>query len=394
MHVFLYFCKKYCIMKIFYVYRMISHFNGAERIIVDKINLLAQLYKYDIILVTVDQANHPINYSLDKCVQFVDLKIRTHSPYQYPQGLRRWKEKLRVAHLFKKRFQQLIFQEHPDVIVCLSDTLTNWVINARDKVPLVIESHSIFRETLHWGNGKTPLSGKFVRWYTLLSIRRANVVVALTEPDAQYWRIINKDVRVIANVVHHNPFGHVSDCKSKHVIFVSRISHQKGIPYLIEIWKRVNKRHPDWHLDVYGEREQEDDYQALVRHEFINIHVHKPTSDIFKCYIDSSILLLTSVYEPFGLVLVEAMSCGLPVVSFDSDFGPREIITNEVDGFLIPLFDVDMFSSRVCQLIEDPNLRLQIGKAGIEKSMRFSSEIIMPQWKSLFEELGSQESRK
>ena len=94
--------------------------------------------------------------------------------------------------------------------------------------------------------------------------------------------------------------------------------------------------------------------------ESINIHVHEPISNIFKCYIESSILLLTSVYEPFGLVLVEAMSCGLPVVSFDSDYGPREIISNEVDGFLIPNFDVDLFSERVCQLIEDENRRQEI----------------------------------
>lgn len=388
-HKFLYFCDKYSMMKIFYVYSLISHYNGAERIIVDKMNLLAQLYNYDVYLITVDQSYHPINYSLNKSVHTIDLNIRTHSPYNYNNYLKRWVEKIRIARLFKTRFRYLISQEKPDVIVCLSDTLTNWVIGSREKVPLVIESHSIFKETMHWGNGKTSISGRLIRWYTLLNIRHANVVITLTESDAKYWRYLNKDVRVITNVAHLNPLESYSDCKSKHVIFVSRICYQKGIPFLIEIWRKVYQRHPDWHLDVYGEKEQDDYCEALLQCESINIHVHEPISNIFKCYIESSILLLTSVYEPFGLVLVEAMSCGLPVVSFDSDYGPREIISNEVDGFLIPNFDIDLFSERVCQLIEDENRRQEMGCAGIEKSKQFSYERIMPMWKSLFEEMKS-----
>ena len=121
----------------------------------------------------------------------------------------------------------------------------------------------------------------------------------------------------------------------------------------------------------------------------INIRVNDGTPDIFDRYCDSSIFILTSVYEPFGLVLPEAMSCGLPVVSFDCDYGPREIITDGVDGYLVPLGNVEMFADRVCQLIENPLLRQKMGQAGILSSKRFSPEIIMPQWDKLFKRITS-----
>ena len=373
---------------------MITHYNGVERILVDKMNALVALFRYDVYLITVDQGNHPVNYQISNDVHHVDLAICTHSPYKYGKGFYRWKEKFRVSSLFKSRFQYLIRQEKPDVIVCMSDTLTNWVLRSHMNIPVVIESHSIFKKTLHWGNGNTPLSGLIYRWYTLFNIRHANIVVTLTASDALYWRFLCRDVRVITNVVHLNPFGYYSNCLSKHIIFVSRIAYQKGITYLIDIWKKVFFRHPDWHLDVYGEKETEVFYNLLVDNRDCNVHVFKPTSDIFGKFIDSSILLLTSVFEPFGLVLPEAMSCGLPVVTFDSDYGPGEIVTDGVDGFVVPKFDINLYADRVCQLIEDPSLRIKMGQAGVASSRRYTADKIMPLWKQLFEEVSKEENKK
>jgi glycosyltransferase involved in cell wall biosynthesis len=119
----------------------------------------------------------------------------------------------------------------------------------------------------------------------------------------------------------------------------------------------------------------------------INIHVHQPESSIFQRYIESSMLLLTSLYEPFGLVLPEAMSCGLPVVAFDCPYGPADIITDGVDGFLIKNRDVDAFADRVCQLIESEDLRRRMGKQGVVSSQRYRADRIMPMWDHLFQEL-------
>ena len=95
-------------------------------------------------------------------------------------------------------------------------------------------------------------------------------------------------------------------------------------------------------------------------------------------------LLLTSLYEPFGLVMPEAMSYGLPVVAFDCPYGPSDIITDGVDGFLIKDRSIEGFADRVCQLIEDEDLRRRMGAAGVQSSQRYSAENIMPMWKELF----------
>jgi glycosyltransferase involved in cell wall biosynthesis len=156
---------------------------------------------------------------------------------------------------------------------------------------------------------------------------------------------------------------------------------------MLGIWSQVNEKHPDWQLRIYGDGELKEQYMPIIQGMDANIHVFPPTPAIMEKYFESSILILTSLYEPFGLVLPEAMSCGLPVVAFDCPYGPAEIITDGVDGFLILDRNIEAFADRVCQLIEDEALRKKMGKAGVLSSMRYSPEKIMPQWKSLFENL-------
>ena len=100
-------------------------------------------------------------------------------------------------------------------------------------------------------------------------------------------------------------------------------------------------------------------------------------------------LVMSSLYEPFGLVLAEAMSCGLPVVAFDCPYGPADIITDEVDGYLIADRNIELFAQRVGQLISDYDLRVKMGKAAVISSQRYQASCIMPQWIQLFEQLTS-----
>ena len=97
--------------------------------------------------------------------------------------------------------------------------------------------------------------------------------------------------------------------------------------------------------------------------------------------------MLTSIYEPFGLVMPEAMSCGLPVVAFDCPYGPANIISDGEDGFLIKNRDIQSFADHLCLLIEDEKLRCQMGQRGTASSQKYAADIIMPEWKALFESL-------
>ena len=115
--------------------------------------------------------------------------------------------------------------------------------------------------------------------------------------------------------------------------------------------------------------------------------IHPPTAEIIDVYQQHAMLLLTSRYEPFGMVLPEAMSCGLPVVAFDCPYGPADIIKDGVDGFLIKNRSITDFADRICQLIENKNLRIQMGKAAALSARRYSANEIMPRWKDLFERI-------
>ena len=119
----------------------------------------------------------------------------------------------------------------------------------------------------------------------------------------------------------------------------------------------------------------------------MNIHANASNPDIFERYLESSVFILTSLYEPFGLVIPEAMSSGLPVVAFDCPSGPAQIITDGVDGFLIQNRSINMFADKVCQLIESPDLRFSMGKAAIKSSRKYSADVVMPQWITFFNEL-------
>ena len=212
----------------------------------------------------------------------------------------------------------------------------------------------------------------------------------LTDGDAVEWKKINSHVCVIPDMVSLNPTPTYSDCETKSVIFVGRFSTQKGIPDLLKIWKLVYQRHPDWQLHMYaGYGDEDEKLKSYIEEMGKGVVLHEPTSDIFSKYKESSMLLLTSIFEPFGLVMPEAMSCGLPVVAFDCPYGPADIITDGEDGFLIKNRDIHAFADKVCQLIENPQLRTEMGQRAIASSQRFSPEKIMPMWKQLFESMVS-----
>lgn len=159
---------------------------------------------------------------------------------------------------------------------------------------------------------------------------------------------------------------------------------QKGLFDLLRIWHLVHEKYPDWHLDLYGEGEQRTALEKEVEQFCENIHIHHPDTQIFHRYLDSSILVMTSLFEPFGLVMVEAMSCGLPVVAFNCPYGPAKIVTDGVNGFLVNNRDIQLFAERICQLIESEDLRSSMGHAAIVSSQRFSVMNVMPQWDALF----------
>lgn len=368
-------------MRIIYVTDAFAVWGGLERVLADKMNYLVGQDGWEITLLTTNQGGHQITYDLHPDIKHMDLGVRMHQQYQ-SRGFRRLLKRRELKRALKERMKQALLTIRPELIVCVKLDFVSVLSKLKGEIPLVVESHTLCKSEKMDGAGW--LRRMYV-WTLKRSIRKADVVVSLTEGDAADWRRINNNVRVIPNVVHLNESGSFTSCEHKAVIYVGRFSLQKDIDSLLKIWEIVHLQHPDWWLDIYGEGELKEYYQSKIKTMNANIHVYEPVSDIMEKYREHSILLLTSLYEPFGLVLPEAMSCGLPVVAFDCPYGPADIITDGVDGFLVNNRDNSEFAERVCRLIERKDLRLQMGQNGIISSKKYSKECIMPMWFHLYE---------
>ena len=363
-------------MKIVYLYPSLAITGGVERVLVDKMNYLVSHYDDDVYMITSDQGQHSVPYQLDERIHLLDLQIRFHTQYRY-RGWQRMKEARRLSRLYHQRLQEKLKEISPDVIVCTTSQNVHSLLQIKGKTPLIVECHVNFIHPDSWLQRARTLYNNY--W-----IGKADAVIALTQGDAKNWRHVSSHVHVIPNIVHLNDTGRFSDCVSKRAVFVGRLVEQKGIPDLIKIWRIVNQRYPDWQLDVFGNGEMESI-------SGIKLFVHPPTSNIMEEYMNSSMLLMTSIYEPFGLVLPEAMSSGLPVVAFNCSYGPADIITHKSNGFLVQDRDISRYADYVCQLIESPGLRQTMGTAGVKAVQRYQADKIMLQWRELFVSLTSKE---
>lgn len=370
-------------MKILYVFRSIAVWGGIERVLVEKMNYLVSMYSYDVYMLTSDQGCHPIPYHLDERVHFEDLGIRFHQKYQYNHLKRYWIGK-RLKALYEQKLSDRISSICPDVIVCTTADHIDSLVRLKGAVPLVVESHSICLRTIE--QGSSWFYRKWYRYRYLRNLSQVDVVVALTAGDAEEWRKVHPHVEVIPNIVHLNG-GAVSSLENKRAIFAGRFDNQKRPLLLVHIWEKIHLLHPDWQLDIYGEGEMHQMLEKVVGASQANIVVHPPTSQIFDCYRKSSMLLSTSLFEPFGLVIPEAMSCGLPVVAFDCPYGPGDMIADGENGFLIQEGYMNQYVEKLSLLMDSPDLRRKMGSSAVCVAERYKPTSIMPQWKALFERL-------
>jgi glycosyltransferase involved in cell wall biosynthesis len=221
----------------------------------------------------------------------------------------------------------------------------------------------------------------------VFNLRKLDKFVVLTEEDKSQWQELS-NVVVIPDPL---PFQTdvVSPLTSKRVIAVGRYVYQKGFDLLLQAWAIVEKQNQDWELAIYGQGERAP-YEQLIDTLKINrnrCHLYGPTDSIQHEYFKSSVLAFSSRFEGFGMVLVEAMSCGLPVVSFDCPCGPKDIVTNHVDGLLVHNGNVRQFADSLLILLNNPEELLHLSKNAQEKSKNYSLDVLALRWKRMFDTL-------
>lgn len=374
-------------MKLVYIFSSFAAKGGTERIFCDKMNWLAEVAGYEIVFVTYEQGNHPFAYPLSNKIRHVDLNTRFFTTGTMPL-LKRIRSIFTLPRLFKHRLRKLLDEIQPDVVVSTTYALPLFREILSQPYRHVVESHVCYYQLL--------LQKKFthISWldrkiarHLLEMLKRCEKVVVLTHKDAACWKgYVN--IEVIHNVVTNYPekITDVAD-RPKRIIAVGRLQAQKGFDLLIQSWQLIAAWHPDWQLVVYGHGgDLQKLQQQLEKAGLTSSMTFAGTTDnIYKEYQNSAFYVMSSRYEGWGLVLVEAMSCGLPCVSFDCPYGPSDIIRDGEDGFLVENGNIQQLAEKMELLINNKELRERLGVRARLNAARFTSDNIMPQWTKLFE---------
>lgn len=378
-------------MKIVYVIHGTFNSAGMERTLAIKANYLADKLRHEVLIITTDQRNRPSYYKLSDKIRCIDISINFDSYYKQNM-LKRIFSFLVKQFICKRRLSNLLYELKADVVVSLMSRILSFLPLIKDGSSKVFEYHFSrnVREQM-FASSKTGIFKKNVyksRARTELKhIRKLNAFVVLTHEDASLWGNI-RNLNVIPNALSFFPESR-AELDNNIVITVGRLDPQKGYDYLVDIWEPIVKLHPDWKLEIYGEGSDFEKIDTQIKKANLqnSILIKKPTSRIDEKLLRSSIYLMTSRYEGFPMVLVEAMACGLPVVSFRCPCGPEDIIKNNEDGFLINLGDNESMTLSLLKLIEDVDLRKKMGHAARENIKRFSQDEVMSQWTNLFNKL-------
>ena len=379
-------------MKIVYVIDSLASKGGAERIILNKMEYLAEHYHYDISIIACYQdQDTPNAYPISHLVKQYCLGIPFYSQYKY-----RYPYRLFVKHSLKRQLLKCLAEAvqsiNPDILIGVSYFEADVVTAVKCRAKKLIEVHEPRPFTLSdFGLKRGRLSSWYMKHYRNMYFskveQQADVVVTLTPGDAYEWRKANR-VEVIPNFTVM-PVAHISDVSAKRVIAVGRLEWVKGYDRLLSAWKIVSEMHSDWHLDIFGTGTLEHELKELQDKLNLNssLTIHSAKSSINKEYEASSILVLTSRFEGFGLVILEAMQVGLPCVAFDCPFGPAAVIKDGENGFLVPEGDIVQLAAKLSLLIDDADMRKCFSQAALATSKLFAVDIVMNRWKLLFEEL-------
>lgn len=380
-------------MKIVYVIDSLASRGGAERILSEKMSYLALHEGYEVYVITCYQ--NPIRelnaYPLSEKVRQIDLNIPYYSQYHYRYPARLWK-KWQIYKSLISRLTATVQSIDPDILTGLGYFQADVVTGIQCRAKKIVELHEARIFTLSdQGLSRSLFSRLYMsiyRWIYFRSVERhADVVVSLTKGDAYEWRKA-KRVEVIPNFTMM-PVADDQSPREKRVIAVGRLEWQKGFDRLIDLWTVVGKHYPDWRLDIFGSGSLEEALQRQIRSLGLEdqVSIHPFTDHIREEYLKSSVFVLTSRFEGFSLVLLEAAQSGLPSVAFDCPFGPSDLIENDQSGFLVPDGDTNAFIERLETLLGDESLRLRFSQRAVSYVKKFQLHTVMQQWKTLFETL-------
>lgn len=373
-------------MKLIYCIHSVYNPGGMERVLLNKVRYLVEKMGWEILIVTTDQHNRPPFYPFPAEVRMVDLGIN-YSEDNAKGTLAKVRGYLKRRTQHKKALTTLLMQERADIVVSLYPSESSFLPAIKDGSKKVLELHYCKFFRLQYG--RKGLMGLIDRYRTRLDerlVRRFDRFVVLTEEDKGYWGNL-PNIEVIPNAALFIA-PRYSTQNEKRVIAVGRLDYQKGFDRLIEAWALVqqNPACRSWRLDIFGQGEWQEMLEEMIRERNLGqtAQINPPSKQIGEEYAASSILVMSSHYEGFPMVMIEAMACGVPVVSYDFKCGPRDIIREGDNGLIIPEGDISALAKGICRLIQEEELRRSMSMKAQEVTTTYSEEKVMRRWITLF----------
>jgi len=360
-------------MKLLYIVPNINNEGGVARVISIKANYLIEKLGHEVHILTQNEGFSPLFYPFNANITFHDMILKGNF-FQF-------------FNSFAKTLKNTIKAIQPDIIVVCDNGLKAYSIPfiLKNKVPLILEMHSskFIEEREIKKNVFTKVVSNCIQVFKKIGIKNYDRFVVETSESISEWNINN-------TIVIPNPLWFTSEktsnLESKKVIAVGRHTYEKGFDRMLQIWKKVVEKHPDWTLDIYGKSSENIDLRLLAKNLNVsdNVIFYEPVQNINEKYLEASFYLMTSRFEGFGMALIEAMASGLPCIAYDCPCGPRAIISQNEDGFLIENDNELDYVKAVETLIGNELLRKEMGKKAKITSEKYNIDEIMQTWNQLF----------
>ena len=375
-------------LKIVYLTPALYMAGGVERVLTLKANYFAEQFGYDITIILTEGKDKPLFYPLSDKIKVINLNIGFEELWTCSFAKKIFVY-LKKQHQFKKALTKELMRLRPDITISLLRREINFLNDIKDGSRKIGELHVNRANYRNFEADETncikQLFAKLWMYSLVSKLKRLDHFVVLTEEDKSAWPEL-QNICVIPDPLSFLPTQH-SPLTEKRVIAVGRYVYQKGFDLLLQAWAKIEKNHSDWQMAIYGDGNREP-YEQQMKELGIDssrCHLNGPTADIQKEYVNSSVFVFSSRFEGFGMVLVEAMACGLPVVSFACPCGPKDIVKDGDDGLLVENGNLNALTDSLIRLMGDADLRRRMAANGIKNVQRFSMMHIAERWKGLFE---------
>ena len=377
-------------LKIVYCTPALYMAGGVERVLTLKANYMTDVLGYDITIILTEGKDKPLFYPLSKKIKVVNLDVDFEALWtcSFAMKIIVYLQKQRI---FRKRLTEILMRLKPDITVSLLRREINFINDIEDGSRKIGELHVNRANYRNFEAGDTNIVKRLFAKYWMHNLvshlKRLDRFVVLTEEDKASWTELS-NVEVIPDPLAFD-IDQVSPLTNKRVIAVGRYVYQKGFDLLLHAWKLIEQQHPDWELAIYGMGDRTP-YEQIIEELQIDrtrCHLNGSTSNIKAEYLNSSLFVFSSRFEGFGMVLIEAMACGLPVISYDCPCGPKDIVRHNEDGLLVPSGSIGSLAKAMGKMMCDVNLRQQMAKAAVKNVQRYKLDSVCQHWHSLFESI-------